>query len=894
MRKAVNKKLMLAGTLAFSLSALSTVADTLADDYVKDGLIAQWDGFDNVATGAHDASATVWKDRIGGSEIQITDGTVLADSVVFPSSHTFSGLTAACTTEPVTLEIVHRATAYSDGKQDNVFMLNNRVGMNIELRYAPDTFNVSVPTLSTFGPLYYYDVADGTAHSSVQNCHTYSVVAGMEKAVTTYHDGRAVPLGTNCRWNDGVAAKNPTGDGSLGSAMFKPAYYSIRVYNRALSATEVARNRAVDKLRFYPSKIGTVQAHAFADKIKFSGRIAELGAGNTAVKLLWGYAADSLTEVAVTNFSGNARLWDFATTVSVENKRTVYWKFEAVQTLDSAVRNTSTTLATVWSDFVPATLTEPVYEIDIAETTDLAAWMTAQGIEAISGTGTIIKKGAGTLTVTTAALLGFSGDVYLRAGGRVRTTVSNPLGVGNGVVYVENGATLECCAENFQWKPVRIAGEGDDGKGAVYLTLPYAGAKGYAPMNLGLIDDARIGWNVRYGGWNGGYMGLGGHSLTYSGVVGWDVVDGEFSGSGHIVVEKTVLFTSSMKLVGGDEHDTIRIMPGAAFRANGWTANTPRTLFVEAGASLFPGKDTLIWGGPVVLEDRATLVRQWEFPWPTLSLTGKVTGLGGIGTPENDVDINLILSNAANDFKGGVCLKGNTLTLAGNGCLPPDGGVLTNVNGSVLFQSGTDEYDLPSACFSGTGLVYAAEGAYPRGQWRGSLTKVGSGELVYAAAVGSPVLDVEGGTFTLPVSDAEAVIPLFEKVIVRSGAKVGFAAGYSGTLQVDTLTGGGVISNCNVAVVKALTISEDAAERNTLRVTSGQVTFAKDALVEFPEELTLAAPHGRPYVLLTAQDIVAAPEQTNREGWACRTVENPDGTKSLQLYRTVGMTVFIR
>ena len=892
MSNGLNSFELFVGTLAISLAALPLGADTLADAYVKDGLIAHWDGFDNVASGTHDAAATVWMDRIGGIGIQISDGTVLADSVLLSSPHSFGGLLGANTTEPVTLEIVQRATTGNDGQQETVFMLNNRVGMNIDLRFAPGTFNVSGPNGATLGCLIYRDVADGMAHESVRDVHTYSVVAGMSRALTTYHDGRAVPLGEKCVWPDGNPDKDPTGEGTVGSSIFKPAFYSIRVYNRALSAEEVARNRAVDRMRFEPSRIGAAQAHAFADKVKFSGRFSELGAGTTAVKLLWGYSSDDLTEVAVTNVSGSALIWDFSTTVTVENKKNVYWKFEAVQVFESAERATSTELATVWSDFVPETVAEPVYEINISETTDLAAWMSANGIPSIRGTGTIIKKGIGTLTVTTSALAEFSGDVYLRAGGRIRTTVTNPLGDASGTVYVENGATLECCAQNFAWKPVRIAGEGDDGRGGLYLTLPSAGSSGYAPKNLGLLDDARIGWNERYGGWGAAYLNLNGYSLTVSGVAGWDYIQGEFSGSGHVVIEKTVMF-NEMKLVGGDAHDTITIRPEAAFSAGKWTANTPRTLLVEHGAYFSLGTGALTWGGPVVLEGRAQLARQFDFPWPTLTLSGKVTGPGGIGTPEDDGEINLNLSCAENDFKGGVCLSKNVLTLSGNGCLPADGGALTNFNGSVMFLSGAEEYDLPAAYFSGTGLVHAAGGAYPNGQWRGGLIKSGAGELVYATAIGSPVLSVEGGTFNVPVADAAASVPAFDEVFVRAGATLCFAPGYSGTLQVDSLGGGGVVSNCNVEVGQALVISDDVANRNALQVSSGRLTFAEHARVDFPDGLILPSPHGRPYVVATAQDIVAAPEKTNRDDWGCRVVENEDGTKSLRLYRSVGMVLTV-
>ena len=40
--------------------------------YVQRGLIAQWDGIDNVGTGVHDPNATVWKDLKGNLDMTLT------------------------------------------------------------------------------------------------------------------------------------------------------------------------------------------------------------------------------------------------------------------------------------------------------------------------------------------------------------------------------------------------------------------------------------------------------------------------------------------------------------------------------------------------------------------------------------------------------------------------------------------------------------------------------------------------------------------------------------------------------------------------------------------------------------------------------------------------------
>ena len=49
--------------LVTAVAAFSALAAIDADSYVQRGLVAQWDGIDNLATGTHVADANVWVDR---------------------------------------------------------------------------------------------------------------------------------------------------------------------------------------------------------------------------------------------------------------------------------------------------------------------------------------------------------------------------------------------------------------------------------------------------------------------------------------------------------------------------------------------------------------------------------------------------------------------------------------------------------------------------------------------------------------------------------------------------------------------------------------------------------------------------------------------------------------
>ena len=45
-----------------------------ASNYVRDGLIAMWDGIENVGFGVHDESATSWKDLAGDRDATLIGG----------------------------------------------------------------------------------------------------------------------------------------------------------------------------------------------------------------------------------------------------------------------------------------------------------------------------------------------------------------------------------------------------------------------------------------------------------------------------------------------------------------------------------------------------------------------------------------------------------------------------------------------------------------------------------------------------------------------------------------------------------------------------------------------------------------------------------------------------
>ena len=56
------------GTGAFKIGADKKETTLMCNSYVKDGLVAMWDGTENAGWGTHDANATTWKDLTGSRD----------------------------------------------------------------------------------------------------------------------------------------------------------------------------------------------------------------------------------------------------------------------------------------------------------------------------------------------------------------------------------------------------------------------------------------------------------------------------------------------------------------------------------------------------------------------------------------------------------------------------------------------------------------------------------------------------------------------------------------------------------------------------------------------------------------------------------------------------------
>ena len=217
--------------LTAKFTALRPVQDASAASYVRDGLIAQWDGVENAGLGrAHDAAATVWKDLAGTNDLTLCAGR--AD---------FTNNALRCTGS--------RATEVTNG-------LEGVVTVEVVLdRQEADDWGV---------PFYNVDSAGGSfAVVSLRRDFSLRPQSGRMQGYYGEHvslscaDGIFHVNGNKAPVTDASQAWSKEGSGLLVGSMktststsYRGRIYSIRVYNRALTDEERIHNYEVDAIRF--------------------------------------------------------------------------------------------------------------------------------------------------------------------------------------------------------------------------------------------------------------------------------------------------------------------------------------------------------------------------------------------------------------------------------------------------------------------------------------------------------------------------------------------------------------------------------------------------------------------------------------------------------------------
>ena len=253
-------------------SAETALAGTVAapfagarDYYVQDGLIALWDGEDNQGTGAHVADATTWKDLTGNHADMVFSTPPAVGARFFDVSKgggcikACADIAAAIQAKNATIEIVcdvrtlvDAGTLFSlvdgtgtDAGNRLVWVMNGAYGSN----HGGVVGTIDYLTNGSTTPYPSYDnvtnAVRGYAFTFASDCRVYRNGASTPGATKICHNV-AGNASTACF---SIGQRHSQGGKSGMIADMK--VYCVRVYDRVLSADEIAANHAADEKRFF-------------------------------------------------------------------------------------------------------------------------------------------------------------------------------------------------------------------------------------------------------------------------------------------------------------------------------------------------------------------------------------------------------------------------------------------------------------------------------------------------------------------------------------------------------------------------------------------------------------------------------------------------------------------
>ena len=271
--------------VAAVVACLGAEAET-SRGYVRDGLVAMWDGHENSGAGLHRAEATTWVDLVGGVEIDLPDWVSVEDHSLYSAGGTshvsvkLSSIDGLSSSDAAwTIEIVQQSCGWT--ASDNYMNLQN-------------VFNTPRGTVGyrqdNAKGFYFFGPSSATkcslqnwvhATAKIADLHTMSAVVGANKdTCSIWMDG----VKDTVNYNAGYDADRGTAFSFFGNLRMSIRVYAIRVYNRKLTQEEVAANRAIDVTRFVNGD------YTGADRLYVSGTPDAYGEVTPAYGAYEGYA----------------------------------------------------------------------------------------------------------------------------------------------------------------------------------------------------------------------------------------------------------------------------------------------------------------------------------------------------------------------------------------------------------------------------------------------------------------------------------------------------------------------------------------------------------------------------------------------------------------------------
>lgn len=245
-------------SFAFALSGVLPFFATSAmgfdaHSYVTTGLVAQWDGIDNVGTGTHDPTSTTWRDLTGhGYDAKLNNQETTSIPWANGNSMRRQNLNAGGTLNAVK---VSNITLNLDSSFTFDFCgVRTTKNSGHVLWFSSSTKRAEFELLNT--GIAKLTAAGKGSYNSGQNLYTEGSLIAIRDGTTNAHynvmnntswvkvDGEVGTLGN-------VKDSLFLGSNSGGNSSFLGNYHALRIYNRPLTADERKWNTMIDQIRFF-------------------------------------------------------------------------------------------------------------------------------------------------------------------------------------------------------------------------------------------------------------------------------------------------------------------------------------------------------------------------------------------------------------------------------------------------------------------------------------------------------------------------------------------------------------------------------------------------------------------------------------------------------------------
>lgn len=255
---------VVSGPIYVEYARAAATYPTVKDRYVTDGLIAMWDGEDNLGAGVHDPAATTWADLTGNHADMVFRAAPTVGLNYYDMSAgggciaSAADIAAALNANAATIEIVCDVRTMVDNA--SLFACVDGDSGNRVAWVRTSTANgmkgivgaAEYKSTSYYSPYPAFDTALNAVRSYT---FTYSA-----DACRIHKDGTAAGKSVA---NKGVSGNTATAAFSIGQRISQNGGYSaatsdmrvycVRIYDRVLSADEIAANHAQDVKRFFGS-----------------------------------------------------------------------------------------------------------------------------------------------------------------------------------------------------------------------------------------------------------------------------------------------------------------------------------------------------------------------------------------------------------------------------------------------------------------------------------------------------------------------------------------------------------------------------------------------------------------------------------------------------------------